>query len=711
MTVNQEDALYDFLENVTEPFSLDDITSFVRMVEPRRGGRLAGEIAALIESRQMAFPMGGKRWISRRGVFEPASFVITPTWLEIANGILIPGHRCLPWANPALLPQEYCFRWKGKVIPPTTTEAEPEEFYPFFTLFGEEYAPQYVARDNPANEEAYNADAYEDPPEVSIHTVDMRNIYRECSFVPGDRFVVKTADWKEGIFDLERIEKGAWSGGDIDTWIAAAETGFLRSFEYLGPASSTEEQIAFAVWFGGERLRETPALSMEEFLYSETDRIETAPYGIETRFWYAGKDIPDRKDLEGIRSLPDRTVVEEMLLRHGVPISEYVIQAYVRDDLYRCSTRPRETPAKTAETAEQTASIEHIIERIIPPSAALSGRDREYLAGYVSDVWRELKMEYSPFVDGPMGSIRQRVAELHTAVVELAARIQKSDIDPSWLPNHTFVVLSQIQGHAASMLEDLDSNETPPSTELDAMENSADSMIETYEDIRDLINEALHSYRKSNFSLLKKNAGAKDHWYTVQISLGGTGIWRRLVLPAANTLRELYVIIQNLFGWKDEAERTDPLTEGLNAPGSGTQVPGHGAFEPSPHKEEAEAVERPTRLIEGFFSAINAGPEEAKISKELTIGELRRQGTSEFLCEAGARWTVKIMILSLYQPHPGERISCVAGEGAAPPRFIDGPLRFRRFISALERDGGAYDPERFDLESCNKSIRGLTTSS
>jgi hypothetical protein len=40
--------------------------------------------------------------------------------------------------------------------------------------------------------------------------------------------------------------------------------------------------------------------------------------------------------------------------------------------------------------------------------------------------------------------------------------------------------------------------------------------------------------------------------------------------------------------------------EGLNAPGSGTPVPGHGVFEPSPHKEEAEAVERPARLIEGF---------------------------------------------------------------------------------------------------------------
>jgi hypothetical protein len=99
-----------------------------------------------------------------------------------------------------------------------------------------------------------------------------------------------------------------------------------------------------------------------------------------------------------------------------------------------------------------------------------------------------------------------------------------------------------------------------------------------------------------------------------------------------------------------------------------------------------------------------------------TIGEISRGGISEFLCEIGAKWTVKIIILSWYQAKPGERVSCVAGAGAPPPRFIDGPLRFRRFISALERGsdgerrlalnelGRDYDPEGFDIDSCNRAI-------
>ena len=650
MTINQEDALYDFLENVTEPFTLDDICAFVRLVEPKRSNHLNAETASFIETRHMAFPMEGKKWISRRGAFENIRFVINPSRLEIANGILIPGHRCIPFANPALLPQEYRFRWKRNDIPVTTTESPPEDFYPFYTLYGEEYAPQYIARDNPENEASFNSDPFEDPPEVSIHTLDMRNIYLESSFVPGDHFAVTTLNWKEGIFELEKIGKTEWTEAELNAWLTVAEEGFRSSFSYLGPGSSTEEQIAYAYWLGGERMRSLPAHTLEDFLYEITDHIETVPYGIETRFWYAGKDIPDRKDLEGVRSLPDRTVIEEILYRKGVPISEYVVQSFVRDALYRGE-----------EVSDYPDLFDRIIDRIIPPSAGLNGRDKEYLADYVLEVVREFEENYSRFADNAMGPIRQRVGELHTAVTELAVKLQKSDMEPSWLPKHTFIVLSQIQGHAASILEDLDTDEAPPQAELDAMDNSIDSMIETYEDVRDLINEAMNNYRKNNIGLWQKTETQDNtSWRVIQISLGGTDIWRRLVLPDSHTLAELATLIRTIFNW---------------------------------------------------------GSEELKFNIESeTIGDLCRRGINEFFCEIGAKWTVKIIILSWYQAKPGERVSCVAGAGAPPPRFIDGPLRFRRFISALERGsdrerhlalnelGRDYDPEGFDIDSCNRAI-------
>jgi hypothetical protein len=235
MTPNQEEALYEFLDNETEPFTIESAVAFVRMMDRQRSSRLAAEITALINSRNIAFRLGDRRWVSRRGCFESAKFVISPTRLELVNGILIPGHRCVPYANPMLMPHGLSFFWKDEEIPVMTSEGPPEDFYPYYTIYGEEYAAQYVARDNPENEAAYNADPAEDPPEVSIHVLDMRAIYRETGFVPGDRFVARCRDWRKGSFDLEKAGKNDWSRKDIYAWSEAAEAGFAGSFEYLGP--------------------------------------------------------------------------------------------------------------------------------------------------------------------------------------------------------------------------------------------------------------------------------------------------------------------------------------------------------------------------------------------------------------------------------------------------------------------------------------------
>jgi hypothetical protein len=624
------------------------------MVVRRRASHLAQDIRDFIDSRNIAFRKGPDQWISRRGYFEPMPFVISPTRLELLNGILIPGHRCIPFANPGLMPTDYTFYWKGKPIPWGTTEGPPDDFYPYYTVFGEEYASQYVARDNPENETAYNSDLYEDPPEVSIHTLDMRNIYRETAFVPGDRFVAKTRDWGAGKFELAQVKKTAWTEAELDAWCEAAEEGFAASFDYLGPGSSTDEQLAFAYWFGDRRMGEVPAYSLEEFLYEKTDNIETTAYGIETRFWYAGKDIPDLENLEGFLSVSDRTMIEEMLFRHGVPVSEYVIQSYVRDALFR-----------------KESDISPILDRIAPQSVGITGREREELARYVFKAYGEFRLKYSIFADRLMGPIRQRVGELHTAVIDLVARLHKGDIDLSWLPKHTFVVLSQIQNHAVGILEDLDDDEAPQDVELEALDNSLDNMIETYEDIKELIDDAMDSFRRNNLSVVKtcQTVGSAS-WQTVQLSLGGTKVWRRIVMPGASRLDKLHRIIQILFGWDNRW----------------------------PHR---------------FIAAAPLWKEE------ISLEELNARGFAEVQYEYGTVWTVKIMFLSSYDAEEGERIRCVAGERAAPPLSIEGPLRFRKFLAALERGAepewrpvrrGEYEnfaPEAFSIEDCNHQLEGI----
>jgi len=659
MTPNQEEALYNFLENTTTPFTLRNITDYVRAQDPEWAENLPVEIAAFFVSTVVAFPVDKRRWISRRGFFEGIPFVISPSKLELLNGILIPGHRCLPFANPAKMPHEYEFFWEGGQVSWTTTEGPPEEFYPYYNIFGREYAPQIVARDNPENEAAFmDSEPYEDPPEVSIHTLDMRNIFREAAFVPGDRFVVKTRDWKEGHFDLEKVGRGEWPKSGLDAWANAAENGFQGSFSKAGPGASTEEQIAYAYWHGGDQMRKLPAYSLEDFLFQVTENIESTDYGIETRFWFAGKDIPDSKGLIGASVPPDRRPIEDILFDVNVPISEFVIRSYVRDALYR-----------------NEKDISRVMERIVPQAVKIGHVELNILAKYVTDTMEELAETYKIFFDQPMGATRQQVGELHNAVIELSAQIQRWEMDESWLPKHTFIMLSQIQEHAADLMADLDSDEAPPEAEIEAMDNSLESMIETFSDIKDLLKDAMNNYRRSNIQLVHADRGGDpgETWQTVQISVGGTDVWRRVIVPGSWKLDDLHRLIQICLDWTD--------------------IYRHHFYTPDPERKTMDG--------------------------RLKVRDIRDHGTSRLEYEYGSKWTVRIILVSPYQPGNKETVRCVAGEGAGPPEQIGGPLRYRKLLAALaggnelERQtamsemGADFVPGLFDKEKCNRNLHSV----
>jgi hypothetical protein len=227
------------------------------------------------------------------------------------------------------------------------------------------------------------------------------------------------------------------------------------------------------------------------------------------------------------------------------------------------------------------------------------------------------------------------------------------------------------------VLEELDSDEAPPESELEAMDNALDSMIETYGDIKEFIDDALDNFRKNNLSVVRGNTdnSGEDGWYTVQFSVSGADVWRRVLIPESCSLEELCRLIQACLDWK-------------------------GSFHCRFNYEGDEG-------------------EKKELSKKTTIAELRGKGVGELLCEHGTNWNIWIILLSPYQPGKDETIRCVAGAGAAPPEAIGGPLRFRKILSALEtgsdmekRDalrelGPDFVPELFDMERCNRNLNSM----
>ncbi|GMO55976.1 MAG: hypothetical protein Ta2G_15710 [Termitinemataceae bacterium] len=660
MTNEQEDALYDFLETAEEPFTIKDAALAAKgSTKGASAGTFKREIADLFTSRGIVFPVEENKWISRYGYFRDAEFTIKPSRLELENGILIPGHRCVPFANPYIMQSAYVFYWNGTLIEGTNTEGTPQDFYPFFSIYGEEYASQYIARDNMENEIAFNSDPSEDPQEVSLHTCDMRRVYREDFFKPGDSFAVTIKDWRKGEFNLRKQSSEKIDKTKLDEWLHIAEDAFFRSFETSGPTLSTELQIAWAYFYGGQRMKTLPAYSLEEFIFEKSDKIDIAPFGLETRFWYAGKEIPDYTHLEGLRTQPDDTPIEKMLLLNNIPVSEYVVQSYVTDSFYRSDD-----------------DIDSIVERIAPPSLNFRPWHREYLAAYVVNQIEDTKNLYSIFRDQKKGPLRQSASELHTAVISLAARLANGEIDYSILPKQTFIVLSQIQIYCAGILEDIDLEDEPSENELLTIENSMLNMIDVFDELKELINKSRDQFRRNNIKLVKPNSSKNDKWYTIQVSLGGTDIWRRLNLAGNIQLVRLKKIIAAAFNFSGTLEET--------------------------------------WLFENTLDTSLRNTENSVLEKK-SISELTEHFINEFVYEYGKHWTIKIFINPCTLENT-KKITCIAGEGCAPNEAIEGPLRLRRYIRALNDSnaeekalakkelGADFNPSFFDIAACNKRL-------
>ncbi|MDR1256890.1 MAG: plasmid pRiA4b ORF-3 family protein, partial [Spirochaetaceae bacterium] len=270
----------------------------------------------------------------------------------------------------------------------------------------------------------------------------------------------------------------------------------------------------------------------------------------------------------------------------------------------------------------------------------------------------------------------QAVCELHTAVIDLAARLCRENIDHSILPKHTFIVLSQIQIYTSGILEDLDVEEEPTEQELSSIDNSVEDMLEIFAEMKEMIDKSRDTFRQTNLTLVRNDEDGALAWRTAQISIGGTGVWRRLILPQSFGLADVHRVILRIFSW------------------SGLQ----------PHKFTLDYM-----TDGGLFDDSDG------LKENITIKELTARYLNEINYEYGVRWNIKI----IFSPCGDTNIkkpACIAGENAAPPENIEGPLRFRRFILALETDnahertiaigelGDDFDPEAFDIKECNKRL-------
>ena len=514
MREHTEDKLTQFLQTSLEPFTIKGLLEYLG--EP--SGHVAREeLADYLSFNQLAYlnptcDVDEEYWISRAGVFTGKPAVVVPTKEEIATGILIPGSRLVPFYDPAILPNEIIFRYKGQELGRLTLDVAPEEVYPHYAMFGDEYVPQYLALDNEENAELFSPTDYCDPAVFPVSVIDMRTVYWDVNFKPGDRVVATVFDWAKGIFDISTVPESAVDHQKEQSWRSYFEECLIRSFELAGPCVAIDEQLSFAWHLGQDRLFSTDAVCMDGFL-RWSSRVAIEPYGVETRLWFADQEIPPQKTWDMTMVTVPGSVVEEIFVHLGLPLTDAVLDSCIVDALFR----------KEADPAPLLSRIFPV--RINTLSLCLPVLERE-----IARRFRLYAADYNWFADHETGLLRNRFVELHNALSEFVGMLKASKISPESVPEQGAVVLGQLLNHTVSGLESLDTDywdeedegaegaegsaEAPSGKERaedhESLWASIEGMEDSFFDIKTVILEVLPELKKKNFSIIKKKKEKKD---------------------------------------------------------------------------------------------------------------------------------------------------------------------------------------------------------
>ncbi|MDR1949366.1 MAG: plasmid pRiA4b ORF-3 family protein [Spirochaetaceae bacterium] len=698
--------LADYVFGQTGDFSISDFAKDPRIAENKDfRGLSKRELLTGLDVSCLVFSRDNQVFTPRQRYFADARFIISPTEDEIDGGVLIPGHRFLPFCTAATFPWDCTLTPpEGKALTKKKITRSFDSLQIFYTLFGWENAGDLLVSDQEENQRLLTASDFAGDTKVTISVYDCSKLYKQWNFKAGDGILCRVDDWASGFYSITHLpgEERQKSADRSADWGKAMEKGFRQTFDRFKMGIPIEEQIAYGYYYAGSGVLKDPPIHLGG-LVDASPRIHFVAFGMESHLWYEeelsfsglGLDKPKgRKDAPGSFN----RVLESL----GVTFTETEVEAYIRDALFK-----RRGNHGVGDGIEKA-----VLERLFPEGEPLfsSQRQAREFEGCFTKLLDRVTRSYNYFTDQKTGKIRSDIlviTDIHYAWISRLGK-EEDQTSPENLPVQIFAGIVQVMSFLSGFLEQLNRGGTVGENEVDQFIRYLPEVKKSLEDLMGEVEFALKNKspkkgKAGSGNLRIISPGDRDtgdtgggetlqHVFVLRVSLKDISppIWRSVQVPGSVTLGDLHRIIQIVMGWSDSHLHSFEI-DGLSYSSNNSD----------------------------FYSDMDNEDED---EDDYTLEDLDLRVKQKFLYtyDFGDSWDHQILVSRILSP--GEDSAgdyrqprCLSGRRACPPEDCGGFPGYEDILEALREPRkkknrellewvGDYDPEDFDVDMVNEVL-------
>ena len=291
------------------------------------------------------FFFDGSAFFRRENFFSGKKFLVTPDEWEISNGILIIGHKFLPFFDEEVFPTEIkvCDARSGKALVTKEITLPLGKAFRYHLLFGSEQIFDFFVAENQAN--SWLRHSRSGSENVTFAVFDLAELYRETKFAFGDALLVEVVDYKNGSFRYTYLPGADRSGAARKAAVREFDNAMLKVCEKFDRYPDIPEQLAQGVFFAGSA-SPLERVSLDEYIQnscaleinSDGDHAVLIPAESFAVPGDENTEVPSFLSVSG----GETSSIGAILKSIGSTYTETEIDSLLRDACYRRETDPDE---------------------------------------------------------------------------------------------------------------------------------------------------------------------------------------------------------------------------------------------------------------------------------------------------------------------------------------------------------------------------------